>query len=107
MVVDTSQVDRFAQRLNTTPSPLVEEAWRREWSVKVAAEMRNLAPSLTGALKASIQPNDDGVIVGVPYGAYVEYGTGDTPPQPYALPATVKLVRPAAADAANRVIRDI
>lgn len=106
-MIDTSQVDRFAARLNTTPSPQIEDGWRDEWSTKVADEMRDLAPSLTGALRSSIRTSDEGVIVGVDYGAYVEYGTADTAPQPFVLPAVNRLARPAAEDAAQRVLRDL
>lgn len=103
-MLDFSQVTRFAGRLNTSVE-VVEEPWQGEWSRKVADEMRSFAPVATGALRASIQATDDGVEVGVDYGAFVEYGTSDTAPQPFAGPAVNRLIRPAAQDAANRVIR--
>jgi len=49
------------------------------------------APKRTGTLAASIHVRDtsDGaeVVVEADYGAYVEYGTSDTPSQPFLLPA--------------------
>lgn len=57
--------------------------------VERRAEAR--APRRTGALAASITSHriKDGVetTVGVDYGAYVEYGTSDTPAQPFLRPA--------------------
>lgn len=103
-MLDFSDVTRFAARLNQ-PIELVEEGWQGEWSNKVADEMRVNAPVDTGALRASIQPTSDGVEVGVRYGAFVEYGTSDTAPQPFASPAVNRLSRPAAEDAGRRVIR--
>jgi HK97 gp10 family phage protein len=103
-MINTSDVDRFAAAL---ASPIVEEPWQDEWSNKVADEMRRNAPVLTGALRDSIEVTDDGVVVGVPYGPFVEYGTADTSPQPYAGPAVNRLIKPAAVDLADRVIRQL
>lgn len=62
---------------------------RGEEIAKVAAD---LAPVLTGALSASISAevqSDAEVIVSsdVRYAAYVEFGTSDTPTQPFLRPA--------------------
>lgn len=103
-MIDFSQVDRFAAKLATPPR---EDEWQDEWSERVADEMRTLAPVDTGALRASIQPTGDGVEVGVDYGVYVEYGTSDTAPQPFANPAINRLADPAARDAGDRVIRQL
>lgn len=100
---DFSDVTRFAARLIVSDD--IEGEWRDEWNPKTADEIRNRAPVLTGALKASIHETETGVDIGVPYGAYVEYGTSDTAPQPFVTPALDKLARPAAEDAARRVIR--
>lgn len=104
---DFSDVTRFALKLNMTPDPSFEDRWRREWSGKVAEEMRSLAPSDTGRLRASIQPSSEGVRVGVDYAGFVEYGTSDTAPQPFAGPSVNRLSRPAVEDAARQVLRDL
>lgn len=54
------------------------------------------APVLTGRLKASIRverTSDGGrrIIADVPYAIFVEYGTSDTPMQPFLRPALSKL----------------
>lgn len=103
-MIDVSDVTEFANRLST-PVEIVEEPWRDEWSHKVADEMRQNAPVDTGRLRDSIQVTDDGVEVGVEYGGYVEYGTADTAPQPFAVPAVNRLIKRAAVDAGDRVIR--
>ena len=103
-MIDFSDVTQFAARLGSSIE-VVEESWQGEWSRKVANEMRALAPTDTGALRASIRTTDDGVTVGVDYAGYVEYGTAHIAPQPFAGPATNRLVRPAAEDAGRRVIR--
>lgn len=94
----------FAARLAREPD---EDGWQREWSSKVADEMRPHAPVDTGRLRASIQPSSEGVRVGVPYAGFVEYGTSDTAPQPFAQPAVNRLADPAARDAGDRVIRQL
>ena len=101
---DVSDVDQFASRLSA-PVELVEEPWRDDWSEKVADEMWGGAPVDTGALRDSIRTNSEGVEVGVPYGAYVEYGTSRTAPQPFTVPAINRIIRRSAEDAGVRVIR--
>ena len=59
----------------------------RAMEQRLAVEAKSRAPVLTGALQASIVADDDGVGPTVPYGGFVEYGTSDTPPQPYMGPA--------------------
>lgn len=62
---------------------------------ETAQKAQELAPVLTGALKASIAAHPHGItetahaeiIADVPYAAYVEFGTSDTPAQPYLRPA--------------------
>jgi len=58
---------------------------------KVAADaaerMQQMAPSRTGALKRSIRTHDGEIDVEAPYAAYVEFGTSDTPSQPFFRPA--------------------
>ena len=103
-MIDVSEVVAFAAVLK---SPVIEEPWVDEWSEKVAAEMRQNVPVDTGTLRDSIQVTDDGVDVTAPYAAFVEYGTSDTAPQPYAGPAVNKLIRPAAEDLGDRVLRQL
>ena len=105
-MIDTSDVDAFAAKLDSSPG-LVEEPWRQEWSGKVADEMRSLAPVDTGRLRDSIRTDDQGVEVGVEYGPFVEYGTSDTRAQPFTVPAILSLIRASAEDAGIRVIRDL
>ena len=100
-MIDYSQVTQFAIKLATD---IVEEPWRAEWSGKLAEQMQSNAPFRTGALRNSIRATSDGVVVGVPYGAYVEYGTADTAPQPFAVPAITRLAKPAADDLGDQVI---
>jgi HK97 gp10 family phage protein len=103
-MIDASQVLGFAVRLN---SPIVEEPWKAEWSKKVAGDMRSFAPVSTGDLRDSIRETSDGVKVGVNYGVYVEFGTSDTAPQPFATPAVNRNIKPAAQDLGRRVIRQL
>lgn len=56
-------------------------------SEDVAGGARAMAPVDTGALRDSIAVTENGVGVGVPYASFVEYGTSDTPAQPYLRPA--------------------
>lgn len=93
----------FAARLVSSPGN-AEKQWQSEWSRKLADEMRSNAPVDSGALRASIRTTNDGVEVGVRYGAFVEYGTSDTAAQPFVSPAVNRLIRPAAADAGKRAI---
>lgn len=68
---------------------------------EVAAKAKELAPVLTGALRDSIRvehPLDASpqaeaqVVAGVPYSAYVEFGTTDTPMHPFLRPAADAVV---------------
>lgn len=52
-----------------------------------ADRMRQMAPSRTGALKGSIRSTDGDIVAEAPYAAYVEFGTSDTPSQPFFRPA--------------------
>jgi HK97 gp10 family phage protein len=103
-MIDVSDIVEFAAKLAT---PIVEEPWRDEWSKKVAAEMKTLAPVKTGALRDSIHVTDEGVEVGVPYGRFVEYGTAHIAPQPFTAPAVHHQIHRAAVDAGRRVIRHL
>jgi HK97 gp10 family phage protein len=103
-MIDASQVHRFAARLNL---PIIEEPWQKEWSRKVADDMRSLAPVLTGELRDSIRETSDGVEVGAGYGVYVEKGTATNAPQPFAAPAVNRNIKPAAQDLGRRVIRQL
>jgi HK97 gp10 family phage protein len=94
----------FAARLR---APLSEEEWKKEWSQRVADEMRSFAPVDTGELRASIRVTGDGVEVGASYGVYVEFGTSDTAPQPFVAPAVNRAIKPAAADAGKRVLKQL
>jgi HK97 gp10 family phage protein len=98
--------EEFAARLMRSPLD-AEDVWKREWAEKVAEEMRRNAPVDTGALRESIQATSDGVQVGVRYGAYVEYGTSRTAPQPFTGPSVARLRRPATEDAVRKVIRSL
>lgn len=86
------------------PNPGLEHEWEAsadsrhmvdEIAEAVAEEARHLAPVDTGLLAASIkveQETLDGnpgavIVAGVPYAAYVEVGTSDTPAQPFLRPA--------------------
>lgn len=86
------------------PNPLLDQEWEASplalaLIAKIGEEVReraeNLAPTDTGALAASLhvefEPHDGhpGVVViaDVPYAAFVELGTIDTPAQPYLRPA--------------------
>lgn len=41
----------------------------------------------TGELHDSIEATEDGVVVGAAHGPYVEFGTVDTPAEPFLVPA--------------------
>jgi HK97 gp10 family phage protein len=86
------------------PNPLLGEEWEhsplalalvRSIGEKVRTEAERLAPTDTGALAASIHvevESQDGhpgvvIIADVPYAAFVELGTSDTPAQPFLRPA--------------------
>ncbi len=57
----------------------------------IASIASDLAPVLTGALAASLDyqvgPGEVTISSDVPYAAYVEFGTSDTPAQPFLRPA--------------------
>lgn len=67
---------------------LAEHHAAEEWAQAAAAA----APSLTGALAASGHADGNEVVFdatnssGEPYGVYVEFGTHDTPAQPFLRP---------------------
>lgn len=86
------------------PNPLLEvqvvltpEVHRLVGSLadEVAQRASQLAPVRTGALAASIHvensglgsPAESDVTADVPYSGYVEFGTSDTPSQPFLRPA--------------------
>ena len=78
---------------------LVEETAAVEVKVKVArvpavavgiADAQSRVPVLTGALRDSIGPDEDGFGAGADYAGYVEFGTSDTAPQPFIGPAADK-----------------
>lgn len=100
---DFSDVSEFALRLAVSGD--IEDEWQDDWKPKLADEIRTRAPVDTGTLKASISETDDGVSVGVDYGAYVEYGTSDTAPQPFVAPSADRIATPSAEDAGRRVLK--
>lgn len=86
------------------PNPALEREWAASAearrlvddigeNVRVAAE--HLAPVDTGALASSIHTVEEtvngqpgvGIVADVPYAAFVELGTSDTPAQPFLRPA--------------------
>jgi len=86
------------------PNPLIGVQWEHSpealaivASIGEATAIRAqaLAPVLTGALRASIEARSRGITstaesvitADVPYAAFVEFGTSDTPAQPYLRPA--------------------
>lgn len=64
---------------------------------RTASRARQIAPKRTGTLANSIdfvEKEDGGELrVTVPYAAYVEFGTSDTPAQPFARPALAEAPR--------------
>lgn len=66
-----------------------------------ASRAQALAPVRTGALRASIASHAEGITTTakaaitaeVPYAAFVEFGTSDTPAQPYLRPALDSAVK--------------
>jgi HK97 gp10 family phage protein len=84
-----------------------EDAWRTKWSARIAEDMRASVPVRTGALRASIRTDSEGVVVGASYAAYVEYGTSHMAPQPFAGPSLHRNIRPAVDDAGKDVIRQL
>lgn len=53
-------------------------------------DAKSRAPVLTGTLRDSIGPDEDGYGAGADYAAYVEFGTSDTAPQPFIGPSADK-----------------
>ncbi len=53
----------------------------------VATDAQAMVPIDTGRLRDSITAEADRVTTDVEYASYVEYGTSDTPAQPYMRPA--------------------
>ena len=85
---------RAFTRSLATAAALVEAAARRSIvhaGETVVRDAQRRAPVRTGTLRDSITVTriNDGVElhVNADYAGYVEYGTGDTPPQPYLRPA--------------------
>jgi HK97 gp10 family phage protein len=90
----TITANRYAQVLRA-----IEEAHKKrslEMAKEIAEMAKRFAPVKTGALRDSIEVQSDRhtgeahVVVGVPYGPVVEYGSAvrNTPAQPYMTPAT-------------------
>lgn len=86
------------------PNPLLQAEWEHSplalalvkmIGEKVASEAERIAPKDTGALASSIHVDlefSDGhpgavIVADVPYAAFVELGTYDTPAQPFLRPA--------------------
>lgn len=73
-------------------TPALEEA-ATEATEAIAADARSHAPVRSGELRDSIavQPGDSGlsklIVVGAPYGIYVEFGTRFMAAEPFLLPA--------------------
>lgn len=106
-MLDFSEVDRFARRLDHASRSGFDNDWESDWSRETAEEMRARAPRRTGRLAASIQAQSEGVSVGAPYAAFVEYGTARTAPQPYVRPSLNSIRPRAVRDAGDRAIREI
>jgi hypothetical protein len=105
-MADFSDVERFAHRLNrASVTEELEEEWRDEWAPRLAAEMENQAPRLTGHLAGSIRASAEGVEVGADYAFYVARGTSRMAPQPFDL-LSIETVRPRAAKGAGRLAID-
>lgn len=110
MPVNTAQVDAFAVRLATAGQrmQIEEELWQQRWGSELVSQMRSRAPRQTGALADSIHQDASGnVVVGVPYGGFVEYGTSDTAPQPFMRPAVDQVTPEATRDAGRRAVAAI
>lgn len=98
-MIDTSQVDRFAKRLESKSHTIDTEAelWAERWGGEAADEMAQQAPKDTGKGARSIrQVEPGGIAIGEDYMyKYVDRGTVHMPPQPFISPAVNK-VRPRA-----------
>lgn len=101
-----TDIDTFVQRLNT-PIELTEQGWQDEWSRKLADEWRKRVDVDTGEYRESIHVTPDGAASDVDHSVYNEYGTAHMAPQPALRPAIDFLLRPAAKDAGDRVIRQL
>lgn len=101
-----TDIDTFARRLNS-PVEVTEQVWQDEWSHKVADEWRNRVEVDTGAYRDSIRVTSDGASSNVEHSIYNEYGTAHMAPQPALVPAINSLIKPAARDLGNQVIRQL
>jgi HK97 gp10 family phage protein len=66
---------------------VAQHAAQTELAEEVASVARQLSPVDTGTLQASITADADRVYTDVAYAPFVEYGTSDTPAQPFMRPA--------------------
>lgn len=97
--------NRLPQIIATFPAKV--DALVGKAALDIEAQAKTFAPVDTGTLKNSIQAIKIGlahwkVVVGVHYGAYVEWGTVKMAAQPFLQPA-VNIVRPAFLAALKRV----
>lgn len=109
-MIDTSDVDRFAQRLHqaSTEIGIQEELWAQEWGDETADIMYLRAPKDTEAMARSIRQTAPGEIeIGEDYWPYVEGGTAHMPPQPFIGPSVREIQPRCARDALNRAVRVI
>jgi HK97 gp10 family phage protein len=91
------------------PNPFLEQQWTASHEAesmlsgvgaRIAESARFMAPRLTGALAVSIRVDmtTDGedraveILADVPYAGYVEFGTSDTPAQPFLRPALDEVI---------------
>lgn len=98
----------MATNVRFIPNPRVGTQWEQATETRemiqdvgeaVAAEAAAIAPKLTGRLASSIRsaPDSSGparseIGADVDYAAYVEFGTSDTPAQPFLRPALERVV---------------
>jgi len=93
MGFDVSEVDHLAADFAAAPAVVaVGSAVVVGNSVQqIARDAQDLAPELTGDLRAKIRGESQGlsgsVVSESDHAAYVEYGTSDTAPQPHMRPA--------------------
>lgn len=87
---DTAKLDAILRNLGKNKSIATEQI--ANGVVDIA---KDNAPVLSGALRDSIHVESDGddhaVVVGVDYGAFVEFGTSRMAAQPYLGPAVAKV----------------
>lgn len=86
---------------------VAEEVAERVVSTEVAETAKSLAPVDTGALRDSIAQTSEGVVVGAPYAVFVEYGTSESPAQPFVRPAIDEAHEETAAVAVSAVVRTV